>query len=141
MNVFTAVFGCGPKTANKWIKEGATSIADVIKAENIWRKEDSKVVMGMYSYVVSLYFERKRFGTISTQENELWHVRSGLAFYEDLNTPVSKSEAEALRSFILEEVKSIEPETTVELCGGFRRYSCRNVLLAHCLLTAVRFIC
>ena len=46
---------------------------------------------------------------------------AGLAFYEDLNTSVSKPEAVALRDFIYTELASIQSGMTVELCGGFRR--------------------
>ena len=50
MELFTAVFGSGPKTSNRWILEGMTSIDDVIKAENLWRKENPQVAMGLWDY-------------------------------------------------------------------------------------------
>ena len=46
MQIFTAVYGSGPKTSERWIRDGMTSIDDVINTQNLWRKEDPQVAMG-----------------------------------------------------------------------------------------------
>lgn len=45
----------------------------------------------------------------------------GLAFYDELNEAVWKTEALTIRDFIFEEVIKILPGATVDITGGFRR--------------------
>ncbi|XP_070541443.1 DNA nucleotidylexotransferase-like isoform X2 [Ptychodera flava] len=45
----------------------------------------------------------------------------GLEYYDDLQVPVTKVEAEALRNFIIEELNQISGELSVLITGGFIR--------------------
>ncbi|XP_002731933.1 DNA nucleotidylexotransferase-like [Saccoglossus kowalevskii] len=47
--------------------------------------------------------------------------RNGIRFYDDLQTPVIRREAEAIRNFIIEEIKEISNDFTVVITGGFIR--------------------
>ena len=49
MQIFTAVYGSGPRTSERWIRDGMTSIDDVIKTQHVWRKEDPQVAMGQWT--------------------------------------------------------------------------------------------
>ncbi|XP_072042452.1 DNA nucleotidylexotransferase-like [Amphiura filiformis] len=47
--------------------------------------------------------------------------RKGVEFYDDLNTPVNRIEAEVIRDLVVEETERILPGTTVVITGGFIR--------------------
>ncbi|XP_042331079.1 DNA-directed DNA/RNA polymerase mu isoform X2 [Sceloporus undulatus] len=47
--------------------------------------------------------------------------QAGLLHYEDLNTPVKRSEAEAIAQAVREAVERCLPDASVTLTGGFRR--------------------
>ncbi|XP_055886145.1 DNA-directed DNA/RNA polymerase mu-like isoform X2 [Biomphalaria glabrata] len=53
--------------------------------------------------------------------NKDWRISWGLAFYEDLLTPVTMQEAEAFETLIRTEMKKISPLSIVTVTGGFRR--------------------
>lgn len=46
---------------------------------------------------------------------------TGLQYYQDLSTPVSRAEAEVLQQLVEATVREILPGATVTLTGGFRR--------------------
>lgn len=46
---------------------------------------------------------------------------SGLQYYDDLNTPVTKAEADAIGQIVEEAVQAVLPGVEITLTGGFRR--------------------
>ncbi|XP_005089112.1 DNA-directed DNA/RNA polymerase mu isoform X2 [Aplysia californica] len=64
-----------------------------------------------------------------------WRVIWGLAFFEDLNSPVLRSEADRFLSIVQQEAEKLLPGVIVQLCGGFRRGKSSghdvDILLTH----------
>lgn len=50
-----------------------------------------------------------------------WRVQWGLAFYEDLSTPVLRAEADYIQNLVERHLKSLLPGAIVCVTGGFRR--------------------
>ncbi|KAI1905396.1 hypothetical protein AGOR_G00015750 [Albula goreensis] len=46
---------------------------------------------------------------------------AGIRYYEDLNTPVTRAEADAIGQIVEEAVQAVLPGATITLTGGFRR--------------------
>ena len=49
-------------------------------------------------------------------------ILPGIEFYDDLNTPVNRTEAEIIRDLVVEETDKLLPGATVTITGGFIRY-------------------
>ncbi len=66
--------------------------------------------------------QRVSFKRGTTVAKKHFPMVSGLAFYDDLNTRVSVTEATALMEIVRQEAEKILPGVTVTLTGGFRRW-------------------
>nr|XP_005995253.1 PREDICTED: DNA-directed DNA/RNA polymerase mu [Latimeria chalumnae] len=76
-----------------------------LKTAHRWYREGRRTLMDVESQKVKL-----------TKEQE-----AGVLHYEDLKTPVTRAEADAIGRIVEEAVRSLLPDAIIKLVGGFRR--------------------
>ena len=59
MKVFHDIYGVGPAISHAWYNDGMQSLQDIINAEQLWKREDQRVIMGRLinasmSFVITL---------------------------------------------------------------------------------------
>lgn len=115
--MFNAIYGVGPVTAQKWIREGLRSVADAKRHYKQTERADERLAFGEYCcWIYSMML-----GLVDKVKEKLRNVCVGIAFYDDLNLPLLKSEADVFYSIVEQEAQSILPGVILQMVGGFRR--------------------
>lgn len=100
------------------MSKGIRTVEDVIKNYNIFKGLNNMIPYGSQSFILSVDV------TISI----LIIFFLGLAFYDDLNRPLLRNEAEDVCRLVTKIAEIVLPGVTSCLVGGFRRHVRRIII-------------
>lgn len=111
LSAFSSVYGVGPATARKLYDDGLRTIDDMKRYYDV--QEDTEVPQLGANSVTNDLIRKDQIPNLST--------KVGLALYEDLETPIPRSEVEQIHDLVMQEARYLMPECISTVVGGYRR--------------------